>query len=208
MARLFNALVLTGAAISASACAGKSTRSEGEEAGAGGSAGTTGGDSGSPSGGTATGGSQNTGGVPPTGGTTGGTIPTGGVSTGGSTTTGGTAGVAGLPEPGSRAQWNCEFLVPDRVCVDVLGTTATPIPDMCPVELDRPRSSADCAAGERFTCILAVTPSSELTLVNCRCEPGDYTCYGCTNLSQLHGEPAYCDGVRKVCACAYTGILL
>ena len=115
--------------------------------------------------------------------------------------------MGGLPEPGSRAQWNCSGLVPDRACVDVLGTTATPIPDSCPVEPERPRSAADCAAGELFTCVLAVTPSGELTLVNCYCEPSPSSCSDCSNLSGLHGGSAYCDGVRKICACAYTGIL-
>jgi hypothetical protein len=190
MSRLFHTLVVAGAAISASACAGKSSRTEGDGDGGTGAGGTN-------AGGTGVGGSSGSGAVAGSG-----AVPAGG-SAG---STGGT-GVGGLPEPGAYAQWNCTGLVANRVCVATHGTTATPIPDQCPVELDRPRSASDCAAGELFTCVLAMTRSSELVLVNCYCEPADGSCFNCTNLEVYHGEPAYCDGVRKICACAYTGIL-
>lgn len=187
MSRLFHALVVAGAAISASAtaCGGKSTESNSD-----GDDGSTGGKSGA-------GGTDPTGGAAPTGGV-GSVAPTGGAA--------GSSGVGGLPEPGRGAQWNCQPTSPE--CVEVLGTTASLIPDECPVDPTRPRTAADCAPGELFTCVLAVTPSSELLLVNCYCEEASsYSCDACSNLSFYHGAPAYCDGLRKVCACAYTGIL-
>jgi hypothetical protein len=196
VSRLFHTLVVAGAAISASACAGKSSRTDGD------------GD-----GGTSAGGGSGSGAVAGNGGTTtGGTGPAGGGAgpAGGSAgSPGGNTGLGGLPEPGTRAQWNCEGLVTYNECVALPGTTATPIPESCPVETDRPRSEADCDAGAIFTCVLAVTPSSEPVLVNCHCDVVDASqrCAACSNLEQRHGEPVYCDGVRKICACAYTGIL-
>jgi hypothetical protein len=110
--------------------------------------------------------------------------------------------------PGRGAQWDCSFVNPNEVCVSVLGTTASAIPNECPVDPTRPRTREDCAEGTIFTCVLAVTPAPELLLVNCHCDIwGSDACAACSNLEEYHGAPAYCDGVTKVCACAYTGIL-
>ncbi|HEX6273095.1 MAG TPA: hypothetical protein VFZ53_08650 [Polyangiaceae bacterium] len=192
MSRLFQALVVAGAAISASACGGKSSEVANDD------------DDGNPMGGSSgASGAAPTGGASPTGGV-GGAAPTGGMA---GTSTGGTGGPV-LPAPGRGAQWDCSLATPDPACVSVLGTTASSIPEECPVDATRPRTAADCASGELFTCVLGVTPSSELLLVNCYCQPSSaYSCESCTNLAHLHGEPAFCDGVTKVCACAYTGIL-
>ena len=199
MSGFFQALVVGGAAISAVACSGQSASvvagggGSGASGGAGAQGGATSGAGGAKVGGA--GGGQ-------AGMSSGGT---GILELGGS---GGEAGAGPLPEPGATAQWDCSELAVGSVCVDVLGTTATKLPSDCPVDATRPRSAADCGADEQFTCYLAVTAAGETTLVNCECSAG-LACSACTGvLGGHHGEAMACDGKHKVCACAFTGILI
>lgn len=225
MARFFHALVVAGAAISASSCGGRSSgdgsSGDGDDGGA--PAG-TGGTGFSGSGGTGLSGSAGTGAAAGSSGTAGTSgANAGGAGTGGSAagtsgkSGGGAAGRAGtggstggggdaFPGPGPSAQWNCEGNV--EGCRDVLETTASRIVGECPVEPDRPMSEADCGQDERFVCYLAVDEGLNPLLVNCLCESKSFDCNFCTGIgSSGFGEPIRCDDRAKVCACAYTGIL-
>jgi hypothetical protein len=92
----------------------------------------------------------------------------------------------------------------------MLGTTATVLTGDCVVDPTRPKTAADCSAVGLFSCSLAVNAAGEALLVNCECVPGNYSCetYDCRALfNYRNGPPAACDGVSRVCECAYTGIL-
>lgn len=178
--RFFHALVVVGAAVSATACGGRSENQPDGEA-TGGGAGDVGGS------GTAAGSSNASG-------------------AGG----GGTAGTGGrgpFPEPTlPTAQWDCRDSFSG--CVDALGVTAHQLTGSCRVNESGPTSAADCPSGGILTCALAVTVSGEPVLVNCECWPGgESACGGCSSLNGRNGTPVSCTPELKICECAYTGIL-
>lgn len=231
MSRFFHTLVIVGAGISAAACGGQSeSHSGGEGADGGGGSGGTGAGGAAANGGSAASGGTGAGGTAGGGGS-GGTIATGGTGGGGagrggtSGSGGSSAGTGGLvlgggtggtgmkgpfPEPElPTSQWDCTNSFTG--CVGVLGVTAHQLTGDCPVDETFPKSAADCASDEIYTCMLAVTATGEALLVNCECmyggSAGDDRCLGCISLRHRNGEPVSCEPSLKICECAYTGIL-
>jgi hypothetical protein len=93
-------------------------------------------------------------------------------------------------------------------CVPALGVTAHQLTGDCPLDGTLPRSAADCATDEIYSCMLAVTTLGEAILVNCQCwTGGEYACLGCSSLNHRNGNPVSCTPSLKICECAYTGIL-
>jgi hypothetical protein len=192
MSRFFHTLVIVGAGISAAACGGQSESHSGGEGAEGG-----GGSSGKGAGGApASGGSATSGG---TSAGTGGVILAGG--------TGGTGMTGAFPDPElPTSRWDCSNSYSG--CADVLGVTAHELTGDCPVDETLPRSAADCASDELYTCMLAVTATGEPLLTNCNCtDRSDEDCGGCWSLKHYNGEPVSCTPSLKICECAYTGIL-
>jgi hypothetical protein len=144
----------------------------------------------------------------------GGAVGTGGVvSTGGVPASGGATGAAGVPIVESvTAQWNCAGLWSG--CAYVMtaagAQTAFALSGACPVDPARPRSEADCAAGEQFECVRATLGGAEL-IVDCLCVPArpdgscDYVCAFRASGSAQAVDGA-CNGRTKLCGC-FTGIL-
>jgi hypothetical protein len=205
VSRLFHALVVLGAGVSAANCGGKTVEATSDgnaSAGAGGSQGASG----------ATGGNRdgNHGGSP--------IIIIGG----------GEAGQGGQPihdagpptdvgagpdltGGGTYSQWTCPTK-PD-FCSEVVIAGA-PYMDgyilsqPCPSDPTRPRTEADCAANQWFTCQVAVWMAQPIA-VNCECTPKtsadcDYF-DGCFHLA--NPVATTCTEHSKLCGCAYTGIL-
>lgn len=230
MSRFFHTLVVVGAALSASACGGKSERTLGDDdaqSGSGGTAsgsGAAGGSAGN-TGGSGAGGVSTSGGTSGAGGSTSG--GTGGAGTGGSSgvsaggsggdimLTGGTgalggsgaAGASSWPTPGPTAQWSCGNV--NAGCVDVQGKSAMKLTGDCPVDPMLAASPAACSSDQIFTCQLALTVAGETVLTDCFCwDTGGAKCVGCFSVANNHnGAPLFCDESLNICGCAYTGIL-
>jgi len=206
-ARFFHALVVVGAAVSATACGGRSEQRPSGEGAGGGTSG-NGGDAAATGGTLANDGSGSGSGAAGAGGA--GSAAGEGGRAGATSTAGGKAGAGGIgPFPEAElptSQWDCASSYSG--CVDALGVSAHQLTGSCPVDATRPKSAADCSADEIYSCELAVSVSGEPVLVNCWCQPGvGSPCAGCVSLNHRNGEPVSCAPSLKICECAYTGIL-
>ena len=115
-------------------------------------------------------------------------------------------GSGGKLEPGTSAQWNC-----DGAFDGCKGTAMGPYSQNgaglvlkrdCQVEPQRPKSQADCGAGEQLNCDLAIDASGAQLLVNCECRPsaGDGTSCGTCTSPQICGTANVCGCTPKTCA--------
>jgi hypothetical protein len=200
VARLFHALVVCGASLTLTQCGG---RAEGDDDASGGTGPNTGGGPGS--GGMA---------VPGTGGWpgTGGVMPgTGGLGTGAAAASGGTPSYGGVG--GATTEWtgqsNCPAYYCDQVQVEGRWASAISLFEPCPIERGRPASAADCAPGQRFSCVLGVA-SGTARLVNCECiaVSDGCVCPGPSANGCVDYQSDTCTDQANICGCARTCILI
>lgn len=185
VARLFNALVVLGAGISASDCGGQI---ESDTNGIGGASGTGG----------SAGGTASTGGAP-----TGGFFGTGGNATGGAISSDATW----LPDAATLAQWSCDGVL--STCGSFGDGPYVTLSAACPLDATRPSSPADCNSNEWFQCVQAQWLDGTPILVSCECTPYDAAdAAPCVCIDPNGGYmDALCTDREKVCFC-YTGILI
>jgi len=160
--RFFRAMVLMGGSL-AVGCGGTATAGSADPGGGGGDGG-SGGPGGS--GGSGSGGAGGSGGP----GGSGGFVIDAGVGTGGSVAR------DGGPMPCVPAQWDCSSASPS-CSFDPMGYE---LPQGCACDGTRPRSEAECAANESFTCLKAAyvagEPLTNPVSFECSCVPSQESC--------------------------------